>query len=1486
MERLNQPVIVETNALEPVSTFVAPAGNTIAEILHLAKVPEATWGHVVIVMNGIEVARDQWERVEPRDDDILGIHVIPLGGDGAKGILRLVALVVIAVAAPYLAGAALAGSGLTGTALAVTKGVLAAGISMVGALLVNPIIPPPKPVTPNQSAAGDAYFINSQTNRARLYEVVPVVYGQHKMYGNLASAPDIFSAGTSSLFTALYDWGLGYCDVWDMRAGDTKLSVFPATIRHLKGVPNHYDPDQPELGLEPIDLEMINYPVKTAELNVELNKSGDTASPSTAPNSKSAVVEIAFPSGLVKYDKQGNEQRLGVPFVGMIKGAATNNEWQALPSGTKGYAGDHFQISGGVTSGGNEFPNPNEPASVVIELDKYEVEKGSKVFVRLKFNQPTYFIRPQDDLWFVNASNGQRVPSFDFNENPNPNDYPSDWVLVDRADAPAKGTFVITEGREYGFEFFVTDKKGYYICRTNMEAFKDQPPPDGFPFPAGVVNSKQLLVGDVDAGGDVVEPPISEALYSREEGRETYLLIFETQTNRRGERGLWIEHPDSAQLYYRGNNIPITIQLVDEYKGALKERTEPQEITAGVMLRQSYYALKVVPDEVSSYGIGAGPSKALNRFDFEYNPTDQYVARSHFTISGNKLTPGRVSIVIPFAKEGEYQVKIWRETDHENYQGDDRFVENAAWTKLVSRGYPITEVGERRGILNLAKKHTLSEVQFQASGNVQGNVQQISAMVRAHLRWHDGKKWRQPSNQMRHSGNPAYAVLDLLTGYSVQNSTDIPVDKDFDGGWISDAQIDFRAFKALADHCNERVQYIDKYGTIQERFRYQFASIIGTDQPIIETVNGILSMCRAQLIINQQGQVSVMLDSNKNWDGTLRMPRQLFTSHNSWGFSAERTFVDLPHALNVSFTDPDLGYQQGIYRVFRPGYDDKNSTIFEDINTFGCPNWHQAAQWGMYQLAQGVLRSETFTLSCDVENLVVQRGDIVELQHDAPLIGGRSAIINSFEGNKCIISETFGVVQDAGYTVRTVSGEVYSGTCTVTGDEVLLDSKRVHDIRAGDLIVIGTRDKDGAVTTKYIIRSITPKADLTAELTMALYDEDLYTTDDGGFPSYDPNFGQTDEESGYHKVINLEGFSYLRIKDRYPYTEVNLRWDVEPDNGEVHRYKIEYVKTGSTEKQFVASVSPDKDRADPLGKNQFTFDYINSDDNFGSGVFFVTPLSSLGYYGKSEQIYLAKVNDRSIPNPPEPFYVERLVASDAMRFIWTPSPLDNDLAGYTIYRMPEGSTVFDVGIAEVYQRIDHYKIHSWEDIIVPGVFWIVSVDTSGNESIAVPEGFYWQFIQEICGNPLWLDDKQHCFENNQELVLEATAPEIEYNGKLGRYGFYTYEEETELEQFGNYAIRSFIETSTNLDSIVIADPPWEPMSDIPYMSWQPDGVHYEVYHECSLDEGEWQRFHAEWVRAKNIRYRLVIASYKPDQTLKVQRACIKVHTTKNLVIKD
>lgn len=1467
MERVNQPAVIERNILEPVQTFEVAPGFTIAEILEQAAIPEPLWNNVVVTMNGITVERDQWLRVEPREEDILGIHVIPLGGDD-KGILRLVAMIAVTVVATIFGGPLGAAIGLKGTAAAAVGTAI---ITLAGTLVVNALIPPPKPATPSLSAAGDAYFLNSQSNRARLYETIPKVYGLHKIFGNLAVAPSIFSAGTSSIFTGLYDWGLGKLDVWDIRAGDTKLSRFPATIRTLKDVPDYFDPDDPHLGLAPVDLEIVEYPTKSAELNIALNKNGDIGQPQTAPMSKSAVVELAFPSGLVRYDEKGNEQTLSINFNGEYRGPDTGGVWKRWPSGTRGYAGDHFRVSGGVLTGRDQ-KNPNDPAAVDVELDRYELEKGSFVFVRLIFKQETFYIRPQSDIWFKEAARDQVEPGFDFNETPDPATVPgydSSWVLV-TGDRPAKGTFVIREGFEYGFQFFVPEKDGYYVCQTNLQNFKDAPPPDGYSFPAQVINSRQCYVGNIDAGGDVEQPPISSTLYSREEGRESYLMVLESRSWVNGEVGLWEEWDTSAQLFYLGVNYPVELQLVNEYKGTLKDVVtfDPAD-GYQIQIRHKYYALKMAPQNTSGRLVGPG---------LFYEPNIPDYQSAAFNVSGRELTPGRVSIVIPFKQEGQYDIKVFRVGDNENKQGDDRYVDKCSWVRLTSRGYPITQIDGRRGILNLQKRHTMTEVRFQSSENVQGNVQQISATARSYMRWHDGNQWREPRVDGAFSRNPAWAVLDILTGYSIQNSQDIYVQNkwDFDGGWIKDEQIDFAAFKALANHCNEPVTYFDQYGQEQVRPRYTFDMVLGTDQPIIETVNSILSMCRCQLIINQQGQVSVMRDSDKNWDGSERLPRQVFTPSNSWSFNASRTFVDLPHAFNVSFIDPSLGYLTSNYRVFRPGYDDRNSTIFEDIATFGCTHWHQAAQWGLYQMSQGVLRSEQFSLTVDCESLVVQRGDLVEISQDTALLGGRSAIINSAAGRVLEVSETYGLIKDPGYTLRTSAGDVFTGTCLVQGSEVTLDIDR--GAQAGELIVIGERNEEGRVTERYIVQSITPKPDFTADLTLVLYDPELYYTDEGSWPSYDPNFGETDLEGGYHKTIDLEGKSYLEIQDRYPYAVADLKWSVEPADDQVHRYIIEYTSSGSTEKQYVGSV--------PASERYFQHKYLTSDKQFGAGEYIVTPMSSLGYYGVGSAIYLTAPKDRTIPAPPVPFYCDRLVASDAMRFRWSPVPTDIDLAGYVIYRMPPGSTIFDWNIAVKHTEANWSESHTWTDILVEGNFWIISVDTSGNRSEPVPEGVTWHLIQQICGNPLWQDPKQHCEVVLQDLVLDIDAPEIDYNGVRGRYGFYLYEEATDLEQTANLAIRSYIETETDVEEIMISHPQWDPIADVDPMSWQPNGKHYEVYHEASVDGGEWERFHAKWVRARNVHYRLVIVSFLPDQVVSVQRACIKIHTTNNLVVGD
>ena len=207
--------IIDTHFADEATTFTVEQGMTIEEIVRACNIPEAIWSNVVIILNGTEIIRAEWDNVFPTEADVLSVHVVPLGGGDGKSILRLVAVIAVAIAAPQLVAAA----GLTGT----TATVATAALTVVGTLAVNALIPPPtiRPNVPGGSATSNAYFLSGQSNRARPYEIVPVTYGMHRLFANLASAPHIFSAGTSSIFQAVYDWGVGSYELSDITIGET-----------------------------------------------------------------------------------------------------------------------------------------------------------------------------------------------------------------------------------------------------------------------------------------------------------------------------------------------------------------------------------------------------------------------------------------------------------------------------------------------------------------------------------------------------------------------------------------------------------------------------------------------------------------------------------------------------------------------------------------------------------------------------------------------------------------------------------------------------------------------------------------------------------------------------------------------------------------------------------------------------------------------------------------------------------------------------------------------------------------------------------------------------------------------------------------------------------------------------------------------------------------------------------------------------------------
>ena len=217
--------IIDSHFGESALQVEVSEGLSIEGIVRQCEIPEAIWTNVVIVLNGIEVARDEWDSVYPVQSDVISVHVVPLGGGDGKKILRLVAVVAVAIAAPGIGSAIAAKLGITSS---IGVAAVQAGVAIVGSLAINALIPPPtiRPNVPGGSATSNAYFLSGQSNRARPYEIVPIVYGQHKLFGNLASAPHIFSAGTSSVFQAVYDFGLGNCSIGDVKVGDTPITLF------------------------------------------------------------------------------------------------------------------------------------------------------------------------------------------------------------------------------------------------------------------------------------------------------------------------------------------------------------------------------------------------------------------------------------------------------------------------------------------------------------------------------------------------------------------------------------------------------------------------------------------------------------------------------------------------------------------------------------------------------------------------------------------------------------------------------------------------------------------------------------------------------------------------------------------------------------------------------------------------------------------------------------------------------------------------------------------------------------------------------------------------------------------------------------------------------------------------------------------------------------------------------------------------------------
>ena len=102
---------------------------------------------------------------------------------------------------------------------------------MFGTALVNVLIPPPKSsaVTSNFGSApapSPTYSLQAQGNQARLAQPIPVVYGRHRVYPDLAAIPWAEYADNDQYLHQLHCIGQGQYDLEQVRIEDTPIASF------------------------------------------------------------------------------------------------------------------------------------------------------------------------------------------------------------------------------------------------------------------------------------------------------------------------------------------------------------------------------------------------------------------------------------------------------------------------------------------------------------------------------------------------------------------------------------------------------------------------------------------------------------------------------------------------------------------------------------------------------------------------------------------------------------------------------------------------------------------------------------------------------------------------------------------------------------------------------------------------------------------------------------------------------------------------------------------------------------------------------------------------------------------------------------------------------------------------------------------------------------------------------------------------------------
>lgn len=182
-------------------------------------------GSMVVLINGV-VALHDWRRYVLQEGDDIVFRSSARGGGGGGKVLRIVAMVAIAIVSAGYGTALGEVLGFTGNMATAVGGTL---LMVGGSLVLNAVLPPPKP---KAMGIGDkeqspTYGISAGRNQSSPYNPMQLVFGLHKIVPYLASKPYTTFVGNDQYLSQAFHFGLQPdLTLTDLKLGDTHLSNY------------------------------------------------------------------------------------------------------------------------------------------------------------------------------------------------------------------------------------------------------------------------------------------------------------------------------------------------------------------------------------------------------------------------------------------------------------------------------------------------------------------------------------------------------------------------------------------------------------------------------------------------------------------------------------------------------------------------------------------------------------------------------------------------------------------------------------------------------------------------------------------------------------------------------------------------------------------------------------------------------------------------------------------------------------------------------------------------------------------------------------------------------------------------------------------------------------------------------------------------------------------------------------------------------------